>query len=146
MILVSRCLAGDFCRWDGGTNVVPMIRGLVDSGLAVPACPEVLGGLTTPRKPSEIRSGRVVSSDGEDVTESFRRGAEETLRICRSFRCEYAILKSGSPSCGCGEIHNGEFDGGLVAGNGITAQLLLDQGIPVITEHQWLADHPDGIP
>ena len=73
MILVSQCLTGDFCRWDGGTNLVPEIKALVDSGLAVTACPEVLGGLSTPRKASEIQEDRVINSDGEDVTRFFQR-------------------------------------------------------------------------
>lgn len=138
MILVSQCLAGEHCRWDGGTNLVPEIRELVDRGLAVTACPEVLGGLSTPRKPSECLDGRVINSSLEDVTEQFCKGAEAALQICCANACEYAVLKSKSPSCGCGWIHNGKFDGGLVPGNGITAQLFLDHGIRVMTEQEYL--------
>ena len=139
MILVSACLAGEYCRWDGGTNLVAEIRALVDSGLAVTACPEVLGGLTTPRNPSEIRGDIVVSCTGEDVTEAFRKGAEDALRICREHGCKMAVLKARSPSCGKGVIHNGQFDGGLVPGNGITARLCMDSGVEVLTEQDWLA-------
>ena len=103
MILVSQCLTGDCCRWDGGSNLVPELKALAESGLAVTACPEVLGGLPIPRKPSEILD-----------------------------------LKAKSPSCGCGLVHNGKFDGGLVVGNGITAQLLLDRGYRVMTETEYL--------
>ena len=139
MILVSKCLAGEFCRWDGGTNLVPEIKKLVDGGLAVTACPEVLGGLPTPRVPSERQGGRVVNRLGEDVTAAFQAGAEETLRICRENDCRTAVLKAKSPSCGKGVIHNGRFDGGLVDGDGVTARLLAEHGIEVLTEKEWLA-------
>ena len=141
MILVSACLAGECCRWDGGTNLVPELRTLVENRLAVTACPEVLGGLHTPRRPSEIREGRVVSSSGDDVTDAFRNGAEETLRICQLHHCDTAVLKAKSPSCGKGLVHDGNFDGGLVPGNGIAAQLLIEHGICVLTEHEWLKEH-----
>ena len=141
MIVVSKCLAGAFCRWDGGTNLIPEIRDMVAAGKAVAVCPEVLGGLPIPRNPSEIRNGRVFSSIGDDVTAEFIHGAEEALRICQELKCEYAVLKFGSPSCGCGLIHNGKFDGGLVAGNGIAAQLLMDHGITVLTEKEWQENH-----
>ena len=139
MILVSQCLSGDHCRWDGGTNLIPEIKALVDRGLAVAVCPEVLGGMSTPRKPSECFEGRVVNSNSEDVTEYFCRGAEAALQIYCENACEYAVLKSKSPSCGFDLIHNGKFDGGLVPGNGITAQLFLDHGIRVMTEQEYLA-------
>ena len=137
-ILVSACLAGEYCRWDGSTNLVPEIKSLVDSGNAVVVCPEELGGLPTPRLPSERIGGRVVSSDGRDVTAEFRYGAEEALWVCKEEGCRLAILKAKSPSCGKGIIHNGLFDGGLVQGNGVTAQLLMESGIAVMTEQEWL--------
>jgi D-alanine-D-alanine ligase len=138
MILVSRCLAGDCCRWDGGTNLVPELRALVEAGLAVTVCPEVSGGLSTPRHSSEILDGQVINNAGEDVTECFRKGAEAALRVFEENHCDYAVLKAKSPSCGCGLVHNGKFDGGLVPGNGIAAQLLLDHGYQVVTETAWL--------
>ena len=138
-ILVSACLAGEYCRWDGGTNLVPEIKALVDAGKAVPVCPEELGGLPTPRLPSERLGDRVVSSEGADVTAEFRRGAEEALRVCREQGCRLAVLKAKSPSCGKGLIHNGLFDGGLVPGDGMTAQLLTENGITVMNEQEWLA-------
>ena len=137
-ILVSACLAGEVCRWDGGTNLVPEIKALVDSGKAVPVCPEELGGLPTPRLPSERLGDRVVSSADADVTAEFRRGAEEALRVCREQGCRLAVLKAKSPSCGKGLIHNGLFDGGLVPGDGMTAQLLTENGITVMNEQEWL--------
>ncbi len=138
MILVSECLAGVYCRLDGGTNYIPEIKDLVDRGFAVTACPEVLGGLSTPREPREVRDGCVVSRIGADVTPQFRSGAEKTLEFCEANGCKLAILKAKSPSCGKGVIHNGHFDGSLVSGNGFTAQLLMDHGIEVFTEQERL--------
>ena len=137
-ILVSACLAGEYCRWDGGTNLVPEIKALVDAGKAVAVCPEEQGGLPTPRLPSERQGDLVVNSEGADVTAQFRYGAEQALRLCRKHGCRMAVLKSKSPSCGKGLIHNGLFDGGLIPGVGVCAQLLLDDGIEVMTEEEWL--------
>ncbi|MBQ6520878.1 MAG: DUF523 domain-containing protein [Anaerolineaceae bacterium] len=120
---------------DGQSKGVPEIIQLVTEGKAVPVCPEVLGGLPTPRKPSErLADGRVLNCDGVDNTAAFVKGAQEALRICREHGCTMAVLKSKSPSCGLGIIHDGKFDGGLVEGNGIFAELLLSEGIPVMTE------------
>ena len=138
MILVSKCLAGHHCCWDGSTNLVLEIKALVDQGLAVTACPEVLGGLPTPREPSEIKDSSVVNKAEVDVTAEFKAGAEKALAIYKENNCTYAILKAKSPSCGKGTVYNGLFDGGLVTGNGITAQLFLDHGIKVFTEQEWL--------
>ena len=138
MILVSQCLTGDCCRWDGGSNLVPELKALAESGLAVTACPEVLGGLPTPRKPSEILDHRVINNAGEDVTGCFQKGAEAAVKIFEENHCTCAVLKAKSPSCGCGLVHNGKFDGGLGVGNGITAQLLLDRGYRVMTETEYL--------
>ena len=137
MILVSACLTGVPCRMDGASKPAPAVCRLAEAGEAVPVCPEVLGGLPTPRKPSERLGGRVVNCDGDDVTEAFRRGAEEALRICRERGCTMAVLKARSPSCGLGVIHNGRFDGGLTEGNGIFAEMLLAAGIPVMTEETF---------
>ena len=138
MLIVSKCLAGAPCRYDGGDNLVPEIGALVESGQAVAVCPEVLGGLPTPRVPSERRfDGRVVSRTGEDVTEAFKSGAQRAMAICRAHGCCGAILKARSPSCGKGVIYDGSFTSTRVAGNGVFAQLLLDAGIPVLTEEEW---------
>ena len=107
-ILLSRCLAGECCRYDGGTNLVPALRALVERGLAVPVCPEQLGGLPTPRCPSEIRGSRVVMRDGTDVTDAFRRGAERALAIGLDAGCTCAVVKAKSPSCGAGVIYDGK--------------------------------------
>lgn len=138
MILVSKCLLGVPCRMDGQSKLVPEILKLYEDSKAVAVCPEVLGGLPTPREPAERQSdSRVINRLGEDVTEQFQKGAAEALRICRETGCTSAILKSKSPSCGVGIIHNGRFDGGLVKGNGILAELLLAEGIPVMTETDY---------
>lgn len=139
MILVSACLAGVNCKYDGGNNLNEKILELVKKGEAILVCPEQLGGLTTPRTPSEIGiiegNKKVINKDGEDVTINFVRGAEEVLRIAKSLNITKAILKSKSPSCGCGLVYDGTFTGTKIPGNGITAQLLIDNGIEVITEN-----------
>lgn len=138
MILISECLAGVPCRMDGKSKLIPELKALVDAGEAACACPEVLGGLPTPRDPSERLGDRVISSGGRDVTAEFRAGAKEALKIYRENHCTMAVLKSKSPSCGCGVIHNGRFDGGLVSGNGVCAELFLQEGIRVMTEQEYL--------
>ena len=131
MIVVSACLAGVNCNYEGKNSENEMIVELVKKGEAIMVCPEQLGGLTTPRTPAEIVNGKVFTKDGIDVTEAFRRGAAEVLNICKKFHCQKAILKSNSPSCGRGRIYNGEFSGILVDGDGITARLLEENGIGV---------------
>ena len=138
-ILISKCLAGFNCRYDGGNNLVPEIKELADAGLAVTACPEQLGGLPTPRIPSERVGDNVLNREGADVTAEFTAGAEAALRIALEHGCRTAILKSRSPSCGKGCIYNGQFTGELVPGNGVTTDLLLRHGIEVLTEEEYLA-------
>ena len=136
MILMSKCLAGFPCRYDGKSKAVPVLKELYESGEAVLVCPEQLGGLPTPRIPSEKKGDRVVNAAGEDVTEAFERGARAALAICREKGCEMAILKAKSPSCGKGLIHNGLFDGGYVPGDGVFAALLRKEGVRVLTEEE----------
>ncbi|MBO4914047.1 MAG: DUF523 domain-containing protein [Oscillospiraceae bacterium] len=139
LLIVSKCLAGIPCRYDGKDNLVPEIKALVERGEAVAVCPEVLGGLPTPRTPSELQpDGRVLNKQGEDVTAQFVSGAERALEICREHGCAGAILKARSPSCGKGVIYDGSFAGKRVPGNGVFAQMLLDAGIPVMTEEEHL--------
>lgn len=135
MIVVSACLAGFNCRYDGDNNENEKIVELVKKGEAIPVCPEQLGGLTTPRKPVELKEGSALTKDGEDLTEEFMNGANQVLDICKKYHCKKAILKAKSPSCGSGLIHNGNFEKAFVKGNGITAQLLKDNGIHVISEN-----------
>lgn len=144
MIIISACLCGVDCRYNGGNNYNEKAYELFKEGNALLVCPEQLGGLSTPRHPAEISQGtaadvlshrgKVINNQGEDMTDYFIKGAEETLKIAGAAQCTKAVLKSKSPSCGCGKIYNGEFKGILVKGNGVAAQLLLDNGIEVITE------------
>ena len=139
MIAVSACLAGYRCRYDGEAKENTEIVALVKSGKAIPICPEVLGGMPTPRSPSErMPDGSLCNIHGEDVTAFFKKGAEETLRICQLYGVTYALLKSRSPSCGCGEIYDGSFSGKTREGNGMTSELLLRHGIAVkaVDEHR----------
>ena len=139
-ILVSACLLGEPCRYDGKSKPCPAVIALKEEYNLIPICPEVMGGLPTPRVPSEICGDRVLMKDGHDVTENYNRGAQTALRLARENGCTVAILKEKSPSCGSGLIHNGLFDGGLVAGDGITAQLLKKEGIRVLGESEITAD------
>lgn len=102
----------------------------------VPVCPEILGGLPTPRTPSEWQGERVVSKTGADVTAAYQKGAEEALRLARLFGCRKALLKERSPSCGRGQIYDGSFSGRLIPGDGVTARLLEQEGIAVFGESQ----------
>ncbi len=133
MIIVSACLAGMHCRYDRQTKANPEIVRLIKEGKAIPVCPEMLGGLTTPRPPSERTPDgtRVMNIEGRDVTSEFQFGAEETLRICKLYEAEKAMLKARSPSCGLGTIYDGSFSGGLREGNGVTSDLLMANGILV---------------
>ena len=134
MILVSACLLGCACRYDGQSKPYPLAQELAKRGLAVPVCPEQLGGLPTPRNPSERRGERVVMNDGRDVTAEYRRGAEETLRLAALYGCTTAVLKERSPSCGSGQIYDGSFSGTLTDGWGTAAALLRERGVCVVGE------------
>lgn len=141
MIAVSACLVGVKCRYDGKTVAYPEIMKLYEAGQLLPICPEVLGGLPIPRPSCEIikmhdhGTLKVCTAAGEDKTEAFRIGAEKTLAVCQAIGIRKAILKSKSPSCGRDLIYDGTFTGHLVEGNGLTAALLMANGIEVIGEH-----------
>jgi uncharacterized protein YbbK (DUF523 family) len=142
-ILVSACLLGINCRYDGGNGRQESLIGLMDKYNFIPVCPEQLGGLGTPREPAEQlvcgENGnhhkiRVMDRSGKDVTDSFLKGAEETLKLARLYGCKRAILKERSPSCGHGSIYDGTFSGTKVPGSGVTARLLEENGILVSGE------------
>lgn len=135
-ILISACLLGTGCRYDGACKKYPLAEVLAKRHQLVPVCPEQLGGLATPRPPAERRGDRVVTEIGTDVTEAYRRGAGETLKLCKLLGCEAAVLKERSPSCGRGEIYDGTHSRTLTAGDGVTAELLTAHGIPVYGESQ----------
>lgn len=144
MILVSACLAGLDSKYNGKNNCNEYIEKLVRDGKAIVVCPEQMGGLPTPRDPCEISCGggkevlsgkaQVIDAKGQDKTEKFLKGAEETLKVAKMYNIKTAILKSKSPSCGCGKIYDGTFGGKLTDGNGVTAELLIKNGIEVLTE------------
>lgn len=146
MILVSACLAGFEVRYDGNHNAIDMIQKLLAENKAVAVCPEVLGGLPTPRDPAEIVGGtgedvldgqaRVIDIKGKDVTDMFVKGAQITLQKAQEMDATIVVLKENSPSCGSSMIYNGNFTGEKMAGNGVTSALLKRHGIQVISEHE----------
>ena len=135
-ILVSACLLGCPCRYDGTAKADPRVLALMERHTLIPVCPEQLGGLPTPRLPSERREGGVFDRGGKNVTPQYRQGAEEVLRLARLYGCTHAVLKERSPSCGNGQIYDGSFSHVLVPGSGVAAELLAQNGITVLGESQ----------
>lgn len=141
--LASACLLGEKCRYDGESKPNEEVISLSKKEELIPVCPEQLGGLPTPRSPSESVGGdgndvlegkaKVVSKDGRDVTDHFVKGAYATLEIAKRENATEAYLKSKSPSCGCGRIHDGTFSGKFKEGDGVTAALLKKNGIEVVS-------------
>ena len=143
-ILVSACLLGVRCRYDGKSKPHPAVERLMEQHTLIPVCGEIFGGLPTPRVSAERQGARVATADGRDVTAAYRRGAEEVLRLAERYGCKAAILKERSPSCGSGRIYDGTFTGTLTDGWGVTAELLRDHGICVIGESEaetWREEH-----
>ncbi|MGY3777704.1 DUF523 domain-containing protein [Isobaculum melis] len=149
MIGVSACLAGCPCRYDGQANTVEEIKRLIQNEQAVAFCPEVLGGLATPREPAEIVGGsaedvwngsaKVLTISGKDVTEAFKNGALATLAALKKHGIKTVILKANSPSCGSEMVYDGTFSGHKIIGNGLTAALLKKHQIIVTDEYHWNA-------
>lgn len=139
-ILVSACLLGLCCRYDGKEKADGRVLELLkrDDILLIPVCPEQLGGMETPRLPSERRGEAVVNRSGEDVTEYYRKGAAQALKLAELYGCKAAILKERSPSCGKGQIYDGTFSGTLTEGDGVTAELLKCHGIQIFGESEVL--------
>lgn len=141
-ILVSACLLGENCKYSGGSNcnetVIMWKTKLEQEGKAefIPICPEVMGGLPTPRVPAEIRGQRVTARDGRDVTAEYEAGARKALALSEQYGCRYAVLKERSPSCGSGAVYDGTFSGTLRAGDGVAAGLLKANGVIVAGESQ----------
>lgn len=134
--IVSACLLGVECRYDGGSNRLPdeKLERLKEKYELIPVCPECYGGLTTPRVPSERVGDKVVSKTGTDVTAEFSRGAQAALYLAKLFGADIAVLKENSPSCGSGTVYDGSFSGTLTSGDGVAAQLLKENGVTVIGE------------
>jgi len=145
-ILVSACLAGCNCRYDGKSHCKDYIVELVKNGKAIVVCPEQLGGLDTPRDPSEIVGDSVLTCNKVNVTANFELGANRTLNLALENNVKVAILKAKSPSCGSDIIYDGTFSGTLVDGYGVAAKLLIDNGIRVMDEiegEEWYEQTKD---
>ena len=135
-ILISACLVGENCKYDGGNNLNPKIEALLEKYDLIPFCPEEQGGLDTPRNPSEIKGDSVFMDNGKDVTENFLKGAKKALMLALFLKIKIAILKERSPSCGTHQVHDGSFSNKLIDGMGVTARLLKENGIQVYSEDE----------
>ena len=134
MYLVSACLIGACCRYDGEGKVNKSVAEFYSNNDCIAICPEVLGGLLTPRLPSEISGERVMNLEGEDITKKFKEGARRVLEICIKLGIKKAILKEFSPSCGVNMIYDGTFEGNKIDGMGYTAKILKENGIVVLSD------------
>lgn len=132
-VLVSACLLGINCKYNGQNNYNKKVEAIIKNYNIIPICPEIYGGLNTPRIPSERRKDKVMNMNNEDVTEYFTKGAIETLKLAKMFNVKKAFLKAKSPSCGAGLIYDGTFTNSLVEGYGITAELLKENNIEIIS-------------
>lgn len=135
-ILVSSCLLGSNCKYNGLNNKNDKVLEYIKDKKVIPICPEIMGGLPIPRTPSEIKNNKVITKEGIDVTNNYKKGAEEALYLAKIFNVKKALLKSKSPSCGKNKIYDGSFTSTIIEGNGITTKLLIENGIEVITEEE----------
>lgn len=134
MIGVSSCLAGCKCTFRGNDHLIEVVKELVDNNEAIMICPEVLGGMSIPRLPCEIKDGRVIDIDGKNKTQEYQLGAKKSLETLKKYNIDVVLLKALSPSCGKDRIYDGTFSHTIIEGNGITCQLLQDNGIIVFNE------------
>lgn len=135
-LLISACLLGIPCRYDGRSVKAVDVSALREKYNLIPVCPEIYGGLPTPRTPSERQGDKTVMKDGRDVTENYLLGAKASYDLCLELGCKKALLKEKSPSCGKGKIYDGSFTGTLTEGNGVTAEYLIARGIEVYGESE----------
>ena len=138
-ILISACLLGENVKYDGKNNSIledSFIKKLLKLNMLIPLCPEVEGGLETPRVPVEIIDNKAINQIGEDKTSYFDKGAQKALALCQKHDIKYAILKFRSPSCGSGQVYDGTFSHTLIDGDGITTKLLKENGIEIFTEKE----------
>jgi uncharacterized protein YbbK (DUF523 family) len=140
VLLVSACLLGTCCNHEGGHSRRPAVEALAASHRLVPVCPEVCGGLSTPRPAAERRDDRVVNADGVDVTEAYDRGAAAAVELAHAVGARRAVLKARSPSCGASRVYDGTFTRTLVDGEGVTAAALRAAGIEVCSEEDLQSD------
>ena len=142
-IAVSACLLGENCKYNGGNNFSEKVSEFIKGHEVIPVCPEVLGGLPTPRESSEIVNGAVRHKDGTSVDEEFRRGAELALKLVLDNDVDLVILQSRSPSCGVKNVYDGSFSGTLIPGQGVFARLLTEKNIKVIDVSELLDKAPE---
>lgn len=133
-IAVSACLLGHNCKYSGGNNRSQKVLDYIEGHEVIPVCPEVTGGMSTPRVPVELKNGKAINRDGEDVTEFFLRGVEKTMEKLDGQNIDLAILQPRSPSCGCKQIYDGTFTKTLINGKGMFAHALAEAGIPMMDE------------
>jgi uncharacterized protein YbbK (DUF523 family) len=138
-IMVSACLLGENCKYNGGNNLNPELLQMLSGHTVIPICPEVMGGLPTPRTPAEIVNGEVINREEVSVDAKFREGASRALEKARQEKPDLIILQSRSPSCGVREIYDGTFSGRLVSGHGIFAGLAQENGFPVMDVEDCLS-------
>ena len=137
MWLVSACLIGRKCKYNGGDNDNELIRRYYDKGILIPVCPEMDGGLPCPRIPCEVQGDKVIDQEGNDRTANYIKGAQIALETALEHKCDMAVLKAKSPSCGCHMIYDGTFTHTLIEGKGITARMLEENGIHCIDENEF---------
>lgn len=137
-IIVSACLLGEKVRYDGKTKLLdhPLMKRWQEEGRIVGICPEIAGGLAIPRPAAEQQNDRVVTIQGQDVTDAFTKGAKQALQLVNDHNIKFALLKANSPSCGNQQIYDGSFSNTLIDGSGVTAKLLSKNGVKVYNEHQ----------
>ncbi len=131
-ILVSACLLGQKCKYNGGDNYSDAVSAFIKGHEAIPVCPEIAGGLSVPRSPCEIVNGVVMNADGENVDKAFRSGAALCVELAKKEKIDLAILQSRSPSCGVHQIYDGTFSGKKIDGSGVFASLLCENGFNVL--------------
>lgn len=134
-LLISACLLGDNTKYNGKNNKIDLSK-ILSCYELYKVCPEVDGGLSIPRDPSEIKDDKVISNKGLDVTSNYFAGAKHALDICKKYNIKKALLKEKSPSCGKNYIYDGTFSSTLIKGMGVTAKLLTQNGISVFSEHE----------
>jgi len=131
-ILVSACLVGENCKYNAGNNLCERVVSLSQNHTLIPVCPEMMGGLPSPRPSCEIVSGIVTSTEGKNVDAEFRRGAEAALLVAKQNEVDLAVLQPRSPSCGVHMIYDGTFSGGKIPGSGVFATLLKENGFRAV--------------
>lgn len=137
-IAVSACLLGENCKYNGGNNYSYKLGKILEKHDVIPICPEIMGGLPTPRRPAEVVNGVVLTKDGGLVDLEFRRGAEKALEIVKNSGADLVVLQSRSPSCGVGTIYDGSFSGKLIEGDGIFVKVLNKEGIKAIDVEEFI--------